>query len=56
MREQAQRLQEEVVEVQQQFNELIERMTMAKIALEELENGADHADVKMWSHKRDYDD
>jgi hypothetical protein len=56
MRERAQRLREEIGEVQQQFNELIERMTMAKIALEQLENGADHADVKMWSHKQDYDD
>jgi hypothetical protein len=52
----AQRLQEDVAQVQQQFNELMEQMAMAEIALAQLEAGADHVDVKIWPYKRDYDE
>jgi uncharacterized protein YhaN len=56
MREQTQRLRENVVQVQQQFNELMEQMTMAEVALAQLEAGVDHIDVKMWPRKQDCDD
>jgi hypothetical protein len=50
IRGQTQRLQEEVAEVQQQFNDLIERMVAAKIALEQLATGSDEVAVG-WQSK-----
>jgi spermidine/putrescine-binding protein len=55
-REQVRRLKENVAQVQHQFNELMEQMAMAEIALAQLETGEDHIDVKMWPYKRDYDE
>jgi hypothetical protein len=39
------RLQENIDNLQDQFNKLIEKMTLAKITLEQLEQGADAVDV-----------
>jgi hypothetical protein len=39
------RLQENIDNLQDQFNKLIEQMTLAKIALEQFEQGADQVDV-----------
>jgi hypothetical protein len=39
------RLREHITDIQRQFNELIEKMTLAKIALEQLGQGADHVAV-----------
>jgi benzoyl-CoA reductase/2-hydroxyglutaryl-CoA dehydratase subunit BcrC/BadD/HgdB len=39
------RLREHITDIQRQFNELIEKMTLAKITLEQLEQGADSVEV-----------
>jgi hypothetical protein len=39
------RLQENIDNLQDQFNDLIKQMTLAKISLEQLEQGADSVEV-----------
>jgi ABC-type polar amino acid transport system ATPase subunit len=55
-RKQVIRLKENVAQVQQRFNEFMEQMAMAEIALAQLEVGVDHIDVKMWPHAQDDDE